>query len=146
MSETTGDSSWTTTTNDDHRKEKTCCADMRHKLSRAFYSPKGFLFFLSLYIFFQSLVASGYTAAVATSIEQRYSLRTTEIGTIVSSVDIGSLSVVVLVAWLGGKGNRAQWVGAGGILVALGSALFTLPQWISDPYAPSGTDINNLGE
>ena len=50
------------------------------------------------------------------------------------------------VAWLGGKGNRAQWVASGGLLVALGSALFTLPQWISDPYTPSGTDINNLGK
>ena len=47
----------------------------RHKNvdhEKCIYSPKGFLFFLSCYIFFQSLVASGYTAAVATSIEQRY--------------------------------------------------------------------------
>ena len=56
------------------------------------------------------------------------------------------IKVVVLVAWLGGKGNRARWVAGGGILVAIGTALFTLPQWISKPYTPSGTDINNLGK
>ena len=74
------------------------------------------------------------------------SLKTTEVGAIVSAVDIGSLSVVVLVAWLGGKGNRAWWVGGGAILVSIGSALFTLPQWIGDKYVPSGTDVNDLGE
>ena len=54
--------------------------------------------------------------------------------------------MVVLVAWLGGKGNRAWWVGGGAILVSIGSALFTLPQWIGDKYVPSGTDVNDLGE
>ena len=73
------------------------------------------------------------------------SLKTTEVGAIVSAVDIGSLSVVVLVAWLGGKGNRAWWVGGGAMLVSIGSALFTLPQWIGDKYVPSGTDVNDLG-
>ena len=95
MSET-GDSSWTSTTEDNRKRGTSCLKSVKHRLSVLFYSPKGFLLFLSLYIFFQSLVASGYTAAVATSLEQRYSLKTTEIGTIVSSVDIGSLSVVVL--------------------------------------------------
>ena len=95
MSET-GDSSWTSTTEDNRKRGTSCLNSVKHRLHVLFYSPKGFLFFLSLYIFFQSLVASGYTAAVATSLEQRYSLKTTEIGTIVSSVDIGSLSVVVL--------------------------------------------------
>ena len=73
------------------------------------------------------------------------SLTTTEIGAIVSAVDIGSLSVVVFVSWLGGKGNRAHWVASGGLLVALGSSLFTLPQWIGGNYTPSGTNINDLG-
>ena len=41
-------------------------------VAKGIYSAKGFLVFFSFYIFFQSLVASGYTAAVATSIEQRY--------------------------------------------------------------------------
>ena len=54
--------------------------------------------------------------------------------------------MVVLVAWLGGKGNRAWWVGGGAILVSIGSALFTLPQWIGDKYVPSGTDVNDLGK
>ena len=53
--------------------------------------------------------------------------------------------MVVLVAWLGGKGNRAWWVGGGAMLVSIGSALFTLPQWIGDKYVPSGTDVNDLG-
>ena len=48
---------------------------MKYKIlnvEKGIYSPKGFLVLFSFYIFFQSLVASGYTAAVATSIEQRY--------------------------------------------------------------------------
>ena len=96
-----------------------CCGGIRNR----FYSAKGFLTFLSIYIFFQSLVASGYTAAVATSIEQRYSLRSTEIGAIVASCDIGSLSTVVFVSWLGGTGNRPRWVAMGGIFVAIGTGM-----------------------
>jgi len=48
---------------------------MKYKIlnvEKGIYSAKGFLVLFSFYIFFQSLVASGYTAAVATSIEQRY--------------------------------------------------------------------------
>ena len=90
------------------------------------------------------MVSSGYTAGVSTSIEQRYSLRSSEIGTIISAGDIGSLSTVVFVSWFGGNGNRPRWVAAGGFLVVLGSVLFALPQLISSNYEPSGTDPNSI--
>lgn len=90
------------------------------------------------------MVSSGYTAGVSTSIEQRYSLRSSEIGTIISAGDIGSLSTVVFVSWFGGNGNRPRWVAAGGFLVVLGSVLFALPQLISENYEPSGTDPNSI--
>lgn len=111
---------------DDKRKCGCGCDGSRCWAStvRRFYSAKGFLSFLSIYIFFQSLVASGYTAAVATSIEQRYSFTATEIGAIVASCDIGSLSTVVFVSWLGGTGNRPRWVAVGGLFVALGSGKY----------------------
>ena len=98
-----------------------CLSKCTNSLGQRFYSGKGFLVLFSFYIFFQSLVASGYTASVATSIEQRYSLKSTEIGAIVASCDIGSLSTVVFVSWVGGQGNRPRWVAAGGLFVAAGS-------------------------
>ncbi|CAG5109571.1 Oidioi.mRNA.OKI2018_I69.chr2.g4091.t1.cds [Oikopleura dioica] len=114
------------------------------KLRRIFFTAKGFLVCFSMYIFFQSMVSSGYTAGVSTSIEQRYSLRSSEIGTIISAGDIGSLSTVVFVSWFGGSGNRPRWVAGGGFLVVLGSLLFTLPQLISGLYQPSGSDPNSI--
>ena len=152
---------WSPNTSSSSKSDRKCRM-FTDCFSRHFYTAKGFLTFLrnrwnqcviffyfscariwhspykSIYIFFQSLVASGYTASVATSIEQRYSLKATEIGAIVASCDIGSLSTVVFVSWLGGSGNRPRWVAMGGILVAIGSGLFTLPQecsiYILKPY------------
>jgi len=92
------------------------------------------------------MVSSGYTAGVSSSIEQRYSLKSSEIGTIISAGDVGSLSTVVFVSWFGGNGNRPRWVAAGGFLVVLGSVLFALPQLISGNYEPSGTDPSSIDD
>ncbi|CBY36926.1 unnamed protein product [Oikopleura dioica] len=122
-----------------------CPAPLK-RLRRRFFTAKGFLVCFSCYIFFQSMVSSGYTAGVSSSIEQRYSLKSSEIGTIISAGDVGSLSTVVFVSWFGGNGNRPRWVAAGGFLVVLGSVLFALPQLISGNYEPSGTDPSSIDD
>lgn len=81
------------------------------------------------------LLVTGYTVSVLTTIEKQFRIDSTISGFVISSYEIGSILSVVFVSYFGTQGHIPRWIGLGGMLLAIGSFLFALPQVLAH-YIP----------
>uniref|UniRef100_A0A5S6R4Q8 Solute carrier organic anion transporter family member n=1 Tax=Trichuris muris TaxID=70415 RepID=A0A5S6R4Q8_TRIMR len=96
---------------------------------------KTFAFAICVLITVHGALSIGYTMSVITTIEKRFQMASTTSGMIVSSYEVGSLLSVVFVSYFGSSGHVPRWIGCGGLVLALGSFLFSLPHYIATPYS-----------
>jgi len=116
-----------------------CCSI---KFLNRFRNPKWVLVFLSWAAFIQGFCINGLVNVVITTVEKRFSLQSTQTGIIASSYDIGSLIVMIPVAYLGGKlgANKPRWIACGLLILGLGSFVYTLPHFSTSSYTTRRDD------
>ncbi|KRZ12433.1 Solute carrier organic anion transporter family member 2B1 [Trichinella zimbabwensis] len=104
---------------------------------RCIYRHANISSFLCLFCICFALETASFTLFVSAlqSIERHFQIPSKLSGTIVSAGDIGYILTVVLLAYVGSKGNRARWIGSGCILISLACIIIALPYFIF-PYKP----------
>ncbi|XP_052106028.1 solute carrier organic anion transporter family member 4A1-like [Mytilus californianus] len=92
-----------------------------------------YILFVSIMCFIEGFAVNGIANSAIPSLERQFKLPSTKSALIPSSMDIGSLIVVLFVTFIGGRYNKAAIVAGGTVVMALGSFVFLIPHFI-DQY------------
>lgn len=102
---------------------RTCCLNI-----------KMFTAILCLLSCINGAIAASYLPAVITTMEQRFELSSFMSGLIISSYEVGATIAVIFVSFLGHHGHIPLILGWGTLIIGIGSAVFSLPHFISPNY------------
>ncbi|XP_041112161.1 solute carrier organic anion transporter family member 1C1-like [Polyodon spathula] len=104
------------------KKQQRCCSKL-----------KLFLMALSFANFAKAFQGS-YMKSSITQIERRFNIPSSLIGFIDGSFEMGNLLVIAFVSYFGAKLHRPKLIGAGCLLMALGSFVTAIPHFIMGKY------------
>uniref|UniRef100_A0A8C1SDJ3 Solute carrier organic anion transporter family member n=1 Tax=Cyprinus carpio TaxID=7962 RepID=A0A8C1SDJ3_CYPCA len=102
------------------------------------YSSRKFFFFFKGQCLGQSQSFSAfqgsYMKSSVTQIERRFDIPSSLIGFIDGSFEIGNLFVIAFVSYFGAKLHRPRLIGAGCLIMAMGSFITAAPHFFQGPY------------
>uniref|UniRef100_A0A3Q2I3A4 Solute carrier organic anion transporter family member n=1 Tax=Equus caballus TaxID=9796 RepID=A0A3Q2I3A4_HORSE len=104
------------------KDKQPCCSEL-----------KVFLGALS-FVYFAKALAEGYLKSTITQIERRFDIPSSLVGVIDGSFEIGNLLVITFVSYFGAKLHRPKIIGAGCLIMGVGTLLIAMPQFFMQQY------------
>ncbi|XP_061060727.1 solute carrier organic anion transporter family member 1C1 isoform X3 [Eubalaena glacialis] len=104
------------------QEKQPCCGEL-----------KVFLGALS-FVYFAKALAEGYLKSTITQIERRFDIPSSLVGVIDGSFEIGNLLVITFVSYFGAKLHRPKIIGAGCLIMGVGTLLIAMPQFFMEQY------------
>ncbi|CAO2607085.1 Solute carrier organic anion transporter family member 1C1 [Lemmus lemmus] len=87
------------------------------------------------FVYFAKALTEGYLKSTITQIERRFEIPSSLVGLIDGSFEIGNLLVITFVSYFGAKLHRPKIIGAGCLVMGIGTMLTALPQFFMEKYS-----------
>ncbi|XP_073801949.1 solute carrier organic anion transporter family, member 1F1 isoform X3 [Danio rerio] len=111
-------------------------------------SPRLKIFICALaFCYFSKSMTASYTKSTITQIEKRFEITSSTVGFIDGSFEMGNMLVITLVSYVGAKFHRPKIIGAGVLLMGIGTLLMASPHFLMGryKYGTAATHTNDAG-